>query len=230
MSDGVTELSNGALLSLLRLGSTSLPIGAFAYSQGLEQAVAFGCVSDKRSAEQWTTGLLRSSVMTCDVPVLLRLHAAWGAADTSAVQRWSEFLFATRATRELREEERQLGGGLFRWLVGQGELRAQRWLKRPRATLACAFALAGSRAAIPPRALALGYCFAWSEAQVGAATRLIPLGQTEAQGVLSSALGTIGEELDAALACRDDAISATAYGQALLSAAHETQYSRLFRS
>lgn len=223
-------LGSGPLLAMLRLGSAALPIGAFAYSQGLEQAVAVGAVHDAESASVWVTGLLSSSVLSGDVPVLVRLAAAWAEERAADVRRWNDFLYATRPTRELREEERQLGSALFRLLARLGHDRARPWQADPRATLASAYGLAGLVWGVPAPELALAYAFAWAEAQVGAATRLIPLGQSDAQRVLSAAVACLSEGLPAALDVTDDTIAHTAPGQALLSAAHELQYSRLFRS
>lgn len=219
-----------ALLAMLRLGSAALPIGSFAYSQGLEQAVATSAVHDRVSASEWLVGLLSSSVLSGDVPVLVRLRSAWLAGTSPEIRRWNDFLYATRATRELREEERQLGSALFRLLGRLGEARAREQVSNPRATLASAFALASCGWQMPLSAVALAYCFAFSEAQVGAATRLIPLGQSDAQLVLSSGLACVEAELSAALARTDDEITHTAPGQAIFSALHESQYSRLFRS
>lgn len=225
-----TSLEAAPLLAMMRLGSAALPIGAFAYSQGLEQAVATGAVRDATTASDWVTGILASSVLTGDVPVLVRLVAAWEAGDEASVQRWSDFLYATRPSRELRDEERQLGSALYRLLAKLGDDRASRYRGHPRATLAAAFALAACAWQMSPPLTALAYCFAWAEAQVGAATRLVPLGQSDAQRVLSAAIGCIERGVPAALATADEHISHTAPGQALLSAAHEVQYSRLFRS
>jgi len=219
-----------ALLGALRLGSAALPIGAFAYSQGLEAAVAAGAVFDRESAARWVTGLLEASVLPGDLPLLTRLHSAWALGTSADVRRWNDLLFAMRSTRELRDEERQLGGALFRLLQRLGEDRAAEWVRDRRATLGAAFALAGTFWEIPSEQLALAYGFAWAEGQVGAATRLVPLGQSDAQIVLSRALEALERGLPGALARADGEIFSNAPGQALLSAAHETQYSRLFRS
>jgi urease accessory protein len=224
------QLSHTGLLAALRLGSAALPIGAFAYSQGLEQAVERGAVHDLQSARLWIVGLLEASVLTADVPILLRLQRAWSRGDEPEVRCLGDRLFAMRASRELRDEERQLGGALFRLLARGGLASAESWVRDPHATLASAFALAAASWQLPAEAAAASYCFAWAEAQVGAATRLVPLGQSDAQAVLSSALLAIAAALPAALSLEDDEIAATALGQALLSASHETQYSRLFRS
>lgn len=224
------SLSQAGLLAALRLGSAALPIGAFAYSQGLEQAVELAAVRDASSARDWILGVLRASVLTADIPMLVRLHAAWSREDCSAVRALNDRLFAMRPTRELREEERQLGSALFRLLERSGLAQASAWARDPRAALASAFALAAVHWHIPAAAAAASYCFAWAESQVGAATRLVPLGQSAAQAVLSEVLQAIDSGLARSLALPDHEIAATAFGQALLSASHETLYSRLFRS
>ena len=83
----------------------------------------------------------------------------------------------------------------------------------------------------PPRATALAFLFAWTEAQVGASTRLIPLGQTAAQRIVAEATATaIPAAIEHALALADDDVGFLAPGQVVASALHETQYTRLFRS
>ncbi|MFZ5896582.1 MAG: urease accessory protein UreF [Myxococcota bacterium] len=223
-------LSPTALLGALRLGSAALPIGAFAYSQGMERAVSLAHVHDAPSAQRWIGGLLEHNVLTSDVPLLAALHAAWLRDELDEVFRLSDLLFAMRGSHELREEERQLGSALMRLLSRLGVERAKIWPQRERVTLAAAFALSAVTWEIPSEACALAYCFAWVEAQVGAATRLIPLGQSAAQGILSQVLELASRNLPMALARSEADVSASAPGQALLSAAHETEYSRLFRS
>jgi urease accessory protein len=214
----------------MQLTSAALPIGAFAYSQGLESAVERGEIRDSAGVWQWMTGLLEHSLMTSDVPVLLRLHSAWAADDARAIRRWNDFLFACRGSAELRAEDRQVGAALARLLdrLDLGEARA--WIADDRATLATPFALASVRWQITAPASALGYAFAWAQSQVGAATRLLPIGQSDAQIVLSSLLARIETKLGESLTLSDNQLGSSTPGQLLLSALHETQYSRLFRS
>lgn len=225
-----SALSHRALLRLFQLTSAALPIGAFAYSQGLEQAVLLGDVSDRESARRWICGLLERSLLTLDLPVFARVYAAVSEGDDLAMQRWNDYLFAARGSSELRAEERQMGAALARLLSRQGLPRAQAWVQHPRVTLATAFALAAVGWAAPLEESALAYVFAWCEAQVGAATRLIPLGQTDAQSVLAELIERAASGLASALSRVDAQIATTTPGQLVLSALHETQYCRLFRS
>lgn len=218
------------LLRLLQIVSPALPTGAFAYSQGLEQAVAEKWVTDETEARTWLLGLLRWSFATLDMPVLARLMTAWRSADALGVTRWSRWLLACRPTRELRAEDRQLGGALARVLEGLGFPEAPAWARRPEVTHATMFALAAVRFEVAPAAAVAGQAFAWAEAVTAAAVRLVPLGQTAGQRVLAAAGAAIPALAARALTIPDDEIGATAPGQAIASAAHETLYSRLFRS
>src|SRR5690606_5612951 len=197
---------------------------------GLEQAVAGGAVADAAGAERWIVGLLERSMLTLDVPVLRRVFECLERGDVAGANAWNAFLYASRGTRELREEDRQLATSLYRLLESLGEPRARALRGSPRSTLPAAFALGACSCGLPVAAAALAFGYSWCEAQVGAATRLVPLGQTAAQGVLSSVQAALARGLPEALALPDVALGATAPGQAVLSAEHEAQYSRLFRS
>jgi urease accessory protein len=219
-----------ALLRLFQLSSAALPIGAFAYSQGLEQAVALGDVGCRDSATAWITGMLRRSVFRLDVPVFARLYRALSERDAAAVRRWNDYLFASRGSAELRAEERQVGSALARLLSREGVAAALPWVTDTRVTLVTSFALASVTWAAPLEQAALAYSYAWCESQVGAATRLVPLGQSDAQRVLSALIAHVADEVALAVQLPDSELSSSAPGQLLLSALHETQYSRLFRS
>ncbi len=214
----------------MHLASPALPIGAFAYSQGLEQAIQLAWVKDEPSAAAWILGLMSNGLARLDIPILARLYQAFASDDDGAVHRWSDFLFASRASSELQAEERHLGGALARVLDGLGVGGARGWMAEPRVTHATMFALAAVRWDIPMPEAAAAYAFAWTEAQVGAATRLCPLGQQAAQRILSRSLPAIHGAIAGALALPDDDVGAAAPAQAIASALHETLYSRLCRS
>lgn len=226
----VRGLAGVPLLRLLQLSSPSLPIGAFAYSQGLEQAAQLGWVRDEASAADWILGLLSNGLARLDLPILARMHRAFAAEDTGAARRWNAFLFASRPSAELQAEERHLGGSLARVLDGLGVDAAHLWMAEPHVTHAAMVALAAVAWAIPVVAALTGYAFSWTEAQVGAATRLCPLGQQAAQRVLSRCLPVIDQVVSESLLVVDDELGAATPAQAMASALHETLYSRLCRS
>jgi urease accessory protein len=216
------------LLRLLQIVSPALPTGAFAYSQGLEQAVAEKWVTDETEARMWLLGLLRWSFATLDMPVLARLMAAWRNGDALGVTRWSRWLLASRPTRELRAEDRQLGGALARVLDGLGLAEASGWGRHPDVTHATMFALAAVRFAVAPPAAVAGAAFAWAEAVTAAAVRLVPLGQTAGQRILAAAGSAIPALAARALTLPDDELGAAAPGQEVVGAPPKKLYSLLF--
>jgi urease accessory protein len=225
-----TPFRDIALLRLLQLTSPALPVGAYAYSQGLEYAVSEGWVTSEHDTEQWLAGLLRHPLQYLDVPILGRLHQAWAAADEPAVFRWNAYLYASRESAELQQEDHHLGTALARLLTDLGLERAQPWRLAPRCCFATSFSLAAASWGIDRERTALGYLWAWSENQVMAATKLIPLGQTAGQRILSRLQPEIQTTVQEGLKLPDDDIGCSAAGLGIASARHETQYTRLFRS
>lgn len=224
------HINDISLLRLMQLVSPGLPVGAYAYSQGLEYAVATGTVRDETTTQHWICGVMEHAVCRLDVPILMRLHAAWHAADHAAVEYWSAFLHACRESAELQAEDRHLGAALSRLLVSLDIGDAKAWMAHPHTSFATPFALAAVRWNIPVRALAMGYVWTWLENQVAAALKLISLGQTAGQRVLSHAIGQMPVWVENGMASRDEDIGVFVPMAGIFSALHETQYSRLFRS
>jgi urease accessory protein len=83
---------------------------------------------------------------------------------------------------------------------------------------------------IDARATQLGYLWTWTENQVLAAIKLVPLGQSAGQRLLHSLAVHMPRIVDAAESVEDGAIGIGVVRPALGSALHESQYTRLFRS
>jgi len=219
-----------ALLRLLQLASPALPIGAFAYSQGLEQACLLGWVKDEASAAEWIRGIVTEVIPRLDLPVLAACYAAWSARNLDRVREVSAFLHACRESAELVAEDRHLGAALARVLHGLGVAEAEPWISDADATFATLFALAAVSFQVPLRSAALGFLFTWLENQVAAASRLIPIGHIAAQRVLTQVLRELPEAVTRGLELSVTEAGFLAPGLAVASALHETTYSRLFRS
>ncbi len=222
--------SNTALLHLLQLASPMLPVGAYAYSQGLEYAVSQSWVKDPDSTQAWIAGLLHHSLGYLDVPILARLYRAWQRTDAEGVSYWTRYLYVSRESAELQREDRHLGTALARLLMELGLEQAAPWRKAPRCCFATPFSLAAVRWHIELEQAAQAYLWAWCENQVAAATKLVPLGQTAAQRILLRLVPDIAATARQGLGLEDDEIGNTAVGLGIASALHETQYTRLFRS
>jgi urease accessory protein len=227
--DNAPAVDLHALLRLFSLVSPALPVGAFGYSQGLEYAVQAGWVCDERTSLDWLQGLSRHAVGTLDLPILLRLYGAWRDADGAALRYWNAQVIAARETAELRAEELHLGRALARVLASLEIEEAQEWLDTAPA-FATMFALAGVRWNIAARETLTGYLWTWTENQVLAALKLVPLGQSAGQRLLHQLIESMPAIVDDAMALPEQFIGVAAISQALASALHESQYSRLFRS
>jgi len=217
-----------ALARLLQLASPALPVGAYSYSQGLEAAVEAGIVRDAASARRWIEDVLELSVARMEAPVFLRLCQAWCAGDAAAAAHWNALFLASRESAELRAESVQMGYSLVRLL---GELDAGGGPDAgEEVSFPAAFTHAVARWNIEPGAALVAYLWAWAENQVMAAVKAVPLGQTDGQKMLLALGGRLPDMAARAAALDDEGLGNYAPGLALLSARHETQYSRLFRS
>ena len=216
-------------LKLLQLASPSLPVGAYSYSQGLEAACEARLVRDEASAAAWIGDVLEIAICGMEAPVLLRLVEGWMRDDRAVVARWNGDFLASRESAELRAETLQMGYSMRRLLADLGldaaPLETTEDLTYP---AAYAFAIAAWR--IDPREALEAYVFAWAENQVLAAVKCVPLGQAAGQRTLLALAARIAHVAARAASLRDDELTNFAPGLAVLSARHETQYSRLFRS
>lgn len=214
------------LSRLLQLSSPTLPVGAYSYSGGLEAAIEAGVVTDAASAERWVGDVLEFSIVRMEAPLLRGLILSFSSNDLSEAGNLNDQILASRETAELRAETVQMGYSMNRLFrdLGVGEVP----LAEP--SFPAAYAFAVSKWEIEPEAALQAYLWAWLENQVMAAVKAVPLGQTDGQRILLS----LGSGLEAfarrITAMKDDDIGNFAPGLAMLSAKHETQYSRLFRS
>jgi urease accessory protein len=140
---------------------------------------------------------------------------------------------ATRESAELRQQAEQMGRSLAAWIASraEGDPRAATLVAFvPAPTWAVAAALAVARSGAPAREALLALAFGWAENLVQGAVKALPLGQSAGQRVLARLADALPEAVDAAIALSPAERQAYAPRLAILSARHETQYSRLFRS
>ena len=215
-----------SLVKLLQLASPTLPVGAYSYSGGLEAAIEAGVVHDAASAERWIGDVLEFSMARMEGPIVFAFLLAFTKRDFLKIKEKNEMFLASRETAELRAETVQMGYSLNRLLkdLGLGEVP----LQEP--SFPAAFAYAAMQWKIEPEAALQAYLWSWLENQVMAAVKAIPLGQTDGQKILLSLGDLLPSLVKSAMQMQDQDLGNFAPGLALLSARHETQYSRLFRS
>ena len=224
-----TAVGDLALLGLLQLVSPALPIGAFAWSQGLESAFELGWVTNEDELGDWLAGVLEDGLTNCELPLLKRVQQAWAIGDGQTVAQWNDWLHATRETAELTDEDIRLGAALVR-LLGSLELLPEQGLLPESPGYVTLFAWAAHVRRVPERQTLLGFAWAWLENQLAVACKAMPLGHTAAQRLTERLRPKLVAAVDNALQKDDQELGPVLPGLALGSALHETQYSRLFRS
>jgi urease accessory protein len=216
-------------LPLLRLLSASLPVGAFAYSRGLEYAVHQGWVADEASLRDWVFGTLEHTVTPLDGALFLRMMAALDAGDGDRFAALGDWLAAGRESRELQLEDRRMAEALITLLTDLGvPVAAQHGAGCM--TFPGAFALAAHDLGVRDDAALAALMWGFCDAQVAAGIRLGAIGQTGGQRILAAVPALIGRCIRSAATLGDDEIGNLSVMLALGSALHETQESRLFRS
>ncbi|HMM85313.1 MAG: urease accessory protein UreF [Gammaproteobacteria bacterium] len=225
--------ADAVLLQLIWLASPALPVGGFSYSEGLEAAVDAGLVTDEASARDRLLDQLALVQARSELAAAASAFVAWRCGDVARAQALNAWVAVTRETAELRLQSEQLGRSLAQWLrqrhPDDARVAALDALA-PAPTWPVAFALAAAATGASPRDALLAMAFGWAENQVHAAVRAVPLGQSAGQRILGALAATIPAAVDDALARSDDTRQSFAPMLAVLSARHETQYSRLFRS
>jgi urease accessory protein len=226
-------LAAGTLLQLMWLASPALPVGGFSYSEGLESAVESGRVAGEAQARDWLLDQLELSLARSDLAAAAKALGAWQRGDGKEIAALNAWVATTRESGELRAQTEQMGRSLVEWLKNRGiddaRLGALAAL-RPAPTWPVAFALAAAQTGAPPREALLAYAFGWAENMTQAAIKCVPLGQSAGQRILSALADAIPAAVDHALQLADSERQAHTPMLAILSAQHETQYSRLFRS
>lgn len=223
-------------LDAMHLASASLPIGGFAYSQGLEQARQTGAVRDVETALCWIEGYLSLILARQEMPWWFAIYGASRDGDWVAVRSATLTLQAMRETAEARLESRQMGHALTRlydqWL-GSGSARSSiplavfEDLKGDYCAAHAVLCAAKPIAAIPAMT---AWLWAWLDSQVLAAVKLVPLGQRDGQAILHRLKGKIPDVVDLAIRTPLADAGSAPFGLMMASARHETQYARLFRS
>jgi urease accessory protein len=243
---------NQKLLNLLQLASPAMPLGAYSYSEGLETLVELQIVKDRQTLEKWLSNELRYGAIKIDTILMLKAHQSTFNKDLSGLCYWNNWLSAARETKELRQQNWQMGNTLLRLLqelendCAQFKHSKDRFQNKIDLNLlaietilsalnkccnyAIAFGIAAAYWDIDAEDALLGYLHSWATNAIGAGVKLIPLGQTTGQQILKSIYSQIASVAPEILSLDNEGLSSCTWGLSLASCLHESQYTRLFRS
>ena len=215
-----------ALQRLLTWLSPAFPVGSFAWSQGLETAIADGRVTAGANLKDWLGGLLLHGGLRTDAIIVAHAHAA--NADASRLQELADLTFALTPASE-RHSETAVTGEAF-------AVAARAWPSDVFARLPapCPYPVAvGAIAAAHGIGLGetlIGYLTAAVHAQISVAVRLVPLGQTAGLQVMAALEKDVAALATSAASAHLDDIGGIAYATDIAQMRHETLGVRVFRS
>ena len=233
-SNHMIEQSSALKLNrLLQLCSANLPVGGFSFSQGLEYAIDSGWINNDKETYDWVTLTLTEAIAPTDLAVMKRLYRALQHNDFAGFNQWNQLLVASRESNELRLADLAMGKALVRLLTLLTAVDTDQYqtlLKQKNVSFVSAFTVAAYLFNLDLHYAQSGFCWAYIDNQVTAATKLVPLGQTQSQNLLFELTEQVEEAMRIANQLPDDEIGASLPHFAMASAWHETQYTRLFRS
>lgn len=228
-------MQNLTLLNLLQLASPTLPVGAYSYSDGLEMLVEKEVINNPKSLKHWLEQELRYGAIRLEAAVMVRAYRSATNNNFDDLGYWNAWLSAAKETAELRSQSQQMGNSLMRLMLGLQHPIGTSLAELATAAgspcnYAIAFGIAAATWQIDITSVILGYLHSWASNLIGAGVKLVPLGQTAGQQLLLELNSNIAAASQEILTLEDDDLSSCGWGLALASMAHETQYTRLFRS
>lgn len=224
-------INSQAFLHLLQLSSPTLPLGAYTYSEGLENLVT-DKINNQSQLYSWLEQELHYGAIRTEAAVMLRGYRHWH--NWEQLEYWNNWLTASKETKELRQQSRQMGKSLMQLLfkliddpeiMEHSQFAILKSLNYPLAFgFGCAYWQINEDMAL------IAYLHNWASNLINSAVKLIPLGQTAGQQVLQQINGVIEEIYQDILQVEDNQIYSCTLGLSLASMNHEDQYTRLFRS
>jgi urease accessory protein len=230
---GITESEAAALYRLMTWLSPSFPVGGFSYSSGIEWAVEAGDIKDAASLRDWLGAMLAEGQGFCDGVFLAQAHRAVEICDDARLRDIAELAAAFVPSRE-RQLETSAQGRAFIEITRSAwncdALDAMIAHCEGMIVYPVAVGLVSAAHTIPLAPTLHAFLHALTSNWISAASRLIPLGQTDSQRVLVSLEPVVSATAKRAIAATLDDLGAATFRADLASLRHETQYTRLFRS
>ena len=236
MSDEPYGFPPRALLRLQSWLSPAFPTGAYSYSHGLEWAVEAEHICDRKTLVDWLEADLCYGSGRNEA---IFFSAAWRCAiedDRTKLFEMAELASVFRGTSEFALESSQQAAAGLAMLCQVWPDRVLDWLserlceRHVHAALAVVLGVCSAMQGIPASLALPAFLQSYVANLVTAGVRLIPLGQTDGQlAVAELEKAVLAASAQAEKSSIDD-LGSAAFMVDLASMAHETQYTRLFRS
>jgi urease accessory protein len=219
-------------LRALQITDSFFPVGAFAYSDGLESAAAAGHVRDAASLRPWLHHFLVGVFTPCEGPALVKCMRALQADNTDMLRRIDEELTAIRTAAEVRAASASVGRrilSLYRAMRGD-EVFEKYARALPHGNAAAAYAAVFFHSRLDERAALLAFAYNRLAGIVSAGLRLIAIGQQQGQMLLAGAIELVPDAAEGILRDADEPLRSFCPLLDIQQMNHQYVYSRLFRS
>lgn len=219
------------LLRLFQLVSSNLPVGGYTFSQGLEYAIDSGWLKSESDVKLWIEQYVENTLIYTDLPIVTlqfnnNKKNSWGD-----LEYWNDYLLAQRETKELLLTELAMGEAMIRLCKGMSFKMPEFCYKSDsKIAFLTLYSIYTSKMNIELNDALTGYAWMLIENQVLAATKLLPMGQTQAQNMLNQLAEMVAICIEKSKEIKECEIGMSLPGLAMASSLHETQYSRLYRS
>ena len=229
----LTQGEAAALYRLMTWLSPAFPVGGFSYSSGIEWAVEAGDIIDAATLTDWLDAMFSDGSGFCDAVFLAHAFRAAEAGDEGTLRDVAALAAAFVPSRERQLETTSQGRAFI-------DIARAAWDAEglDRLVAACntplvypvAVGVVAASHSVPLGATLHAFLHALVSNWISAASRLIPLGQTDSQRVLAALEGAVAAVAARALEATLDDLGSATFRADLASLRHETQYTRLFRS
>jgi urease accessory protein len=227
----VTANNNSVpLLTLLSLADSALPIGAYSHSWGLETWVQNGALNNANDVLEAIRALLVLSLGPLDGTACALAHSYQFNREFSLFEKLNKQLTAARWTKETHEASTSMGERLYKLCFDLKLVKDDRERLPKPLHHSAAFGWVASAASIPRPEAVAAFLQSSCTSLISACVRLIPLGQTDGQRIITSLRPTVDVIAAACLDCDLDEVGSFGPLNEWASVEHQSLYSRLFQS
>jgi len=212
----------------LQLTDSFFPVGAFAYSDGLETAAATGQITDGNSLSKWMDHFIEGVFIPCDGLAVMKSMEALKHDDLDSLRQTDEELTAIRPASAVRRASTLIGK---RMLSLYASLHADApVLNLPHSNSPVAYAFVYFREGLSSRDAVMAFGYNRLAGMVSAALRLISIGQQEGQTLLTNATQRLPSAVDRIEQKIAEPLRSFSPFLDIQQMNHQYVYSRLFRS
>ena len=221
-----------SFIRALQLTDSFFPVGAFAYSDGLETAAATGQVRDGASLAEWMDHFIDAVFIPCDGLAVMKCMEALRREDFASVCGIDEELTAIRSAGAVRRASTLIGKRLLSLYIsmhGREDSTAQTGTL-PHGNAAVAYAVVYFREGLSNRQAVMAFGYNRLAGIISAGLRLISIGQQEGQTLLTSATKRLPLAVDRIEQNMEEPLRSFSPFLDIQQMNHQYVYSRLFRS